>query len=252
MIRREHLIDTGPVRLVAALALLLLAIFAPVAATGASAQDVDALATRVQFLHGATDIGEVEVHVNGQGELEEFGYGDVSDWVDIDAGAVQITITAERTGFNYILFDAVYPVAAGNDFYLVISDALILGGAFDTAALPADTGRIQFTQASVNTPAVNVVVSGMDTPVSITYPKTSDAMDVPAGSYDFDIQLAETGDSVATVTGFTVEAGKSYELVVIGDPTSTDKPVEIKILETDAISSSDATPVASPVATPVS
>ncbi len=252
MIHRKPRFDGGPFHLVAALALLLLAIFAPVAATGASAQDSDALATRVQFLHGATDIGEVEVHINGQGELEEFGYGDVSDWVDIEAGAVQVTITAERTGFNYILFDAVYPAPAGNDFYLVISDALILAGAFDTAALPADTGRVQFTQASVSTPAVNVVISGMDTPVSIAYPKTSEAMDIPAGSYDLDIQLAETGDSVAAVTGFTVEAGKSYELVIIGDPTSSDKPVEVKVLQTDTIAASEATPEATPVATPVS
>jgi hypothetical protein len=230
----------------AALALLVLATISPIAGS-AAAQDADSLATRVQFVHGATDVGEVEVHINGQGELDEFGYGDVSDWIDIDPGSVRVTITADRAGFNYAIFDVVYPVPAGNDYYVVISDALILAGSFDTSPVADDSGRVQVTPASADTPAVNIVVSGTDISIPASYPKSSDSVELPAGSYDLDIQLAETGESLATVTGFTVTAGTSYQLVMVGDPTSDDKPIEIKVLETATSTGGVATPVASPV-----
>ncbi len=226
--------------------LVLVAIVSPLGAANVTAQDADPLATRVQFLHAATDVGDVEVHINNNNELDEFAYGDVSEWIDIDPGTARVTITADRTGFNYVIFDAVYPVPAGNDYYVDISDALILAGAFDTSALPADTGRVQVTHASINSPAVNIAISGSDTTIPLSYPRTSDALEVPVGTYDFDIQLEETGESIAMVTGFTVEAGTSYQLVAVGDPTSDDKPVEVKVLESDAISS-EASPEASPV-----
>jgi hypothetical protein len=237
---------TNPLRIMAALALLVLATISPIAGS-AAAQDADSLATRVQFVHGATDVGEVEVHINGQGELDEFGYGDVSDWIDIDPGSVRVTITADRAGFNYAIFDVVYPVPAGNDYYVVISDALILAGSFDTSPVADDSGRVQVTPASADTPAVNIVVSGTDISIPASYPKSSDSVELPAGSYDLDIQLAETGESLATVTGFTVTAGTSYQLVMVGDPTSDDKPIEIKVLETATSTGGVATPVASPV-----
>jgi hypothetical protein len=234
-------------RLVATLALLLLTAVAPFAGIGASAQSSDALATRVRFVHASTGTGQVEVHINGGGVLEEFSYGDVSDWVDIDPGSVRVTITADRAGINYSLFDANYPAPAGNDYYVVITDALVVAGTFDTSAISADNGRVQVVHASADTPAVNMLIGGTDQTIAATYPKTSDPIELPAGSYDLDLQLQETGDSLATLPGFTVEAGTSYVLVVMGNPTSEDKPVEIMVLDDPATA-----PTASPVATPVS
>ncbi len=226
-----------------AAALLILALFAPIMGMNAGAQSTDPLATRVQFLHASTDTGEVEVHINGSEKLDEFGYGDLSDWIDLDPGSVRVTIMADRAGFNYQLFDGVYPVPAGNDYYVVITDALILAGSFDTSPVAEGNGRVQVTHASADTPEINIVVGGADVTIPITYPKTSDAIELPAGTYDLDIQLAETGDSLATVTGFTVAADTSYQLVAMGDPASEDKPFEIRVLETGIT-------VAAPAATP--
>lgn len=233
--------------LLSAVALLILVALAPMVSMSAAAQGGDPLATRVQFLHAATDVGDVEVHINNSEELDEFGYGDLSDWIDIDPGSVRVSITVDRAGFNYLLFDGSYPVPAGNDYYVVISDALILAGSFDTSPVAAGNGRVQVTHASTNTPEVNIVVSGTDTTIPLAYPKTSDPLELPAGTYDLDIQLAETGESLAMVTGFTVAADTSYQLVAIGDPTSEDKPFEVRVLET-SVSAGD--PAATPGATP--
>jgi len=231
--------------LLAAIALLILAAFAPMMTMSAGAQDADPLATRVQFLHAATDTGEVEVHINNSEELDEFGYGEQSDWIDIDPGTVRVSITVDRAGFNYLLFDANYPVPAGNDYYVVISDALVLAGTFDTSPVEAGNGRVQVTHASADTPEVNIMISGTDTTIPLAYPKSSEALELPAGTYDLEIQLAETGDSLATITGFTVAEGTSYQLVAIGDPTSEDKPFEVKVLEAGIVEGA-ATPVATP------
>ena len=236
-------------RIGAALALLLLATVMPVA-DSAIAQDADPFATRVQFLHAATDAKELEVHINNDEVLDEFGYGDVSDWIEVDPGTVRLTITADRAGFNYILFDGGYPVPAGNDYFVVITEASIVAGVFDQSAAPADTGRVQVTHASIASPALNIVVSGTDQTFTVSYSQTSEALDLPVGAYDLDFQLAETGESVGSLTGFTVAAGSSYQLVAIGDPTSSDQPFEVKVLETTASTGGEATPAATPVATP--
>ena len=222
-------------------ALLLVASLLPLGATSASAQDIT---TRVQFHHAGTGTGMIEVRVNGEEVLDEFQYGDTSDWSEFDPGAVHITITADRAGFNYLLLDTVYPAPAGNDYYAVISDVLVLAGAFDRSEVPADASRVQVLQASVDTPAVNVVATGAeaDLATGLMYPQSSEAAELPAGTYDLEFTLADSGESVLTASGIVVEAGKSYQFVLVGTPGDEDRPLEVVVLETDLVAGGGATP----------
>ncbi len=212
-------------------------------ASGAGAQDIQ---TRVQVLHAGTDVGKIEVHINGNEVLDEFEYGDLSDWIDLDPGTVRFTITVDRAGFNYVIFDAGYPVPAGRDYYVVISDALILAGSFETAAVPGDGSFVQVTQASVDTPPVTVVATGADVELAtqLNYAATSDGGVVPAGTYSIEVTLSDSGESVLVQDGVVIEAGKSYQLVLIGSPGSEDKPLEIVLLSTElAAATAEASPV---------
>src|SRR4051812_41389231 len=141
---------------------MVVALVAPIGMSQASAQSDVVIQTRVQILHASPSLGKVEVHINDKEVLDEFSYGDQSDWIDLDPGSVRVTITADRAGFNYAVFDAVYPVPAGNDYTLVISDALILASAIDRSPALDGLARVQVVQASVDLPAVNVVASGSD------------------------------------------------------------------------------------------
>jgi hypothetical protein len=226
------------------LAVLLVAIASPLGVATVSAQDTS-IVTRVQFLHAGTDLGEVEVHLNGQGELEEFGYGDQSDWIALDPGSVQLTLTAERAGFNYAIFDGVYPVPAGNDYYVVITDEILITGAFDTASAVADqASRVQIVHASIDTPAVTVNASGETVALAteLAFPRTSESSPLPASTYDIEVALADTGDVVLTQPGVVIDAAKSYVLVLIGDPSNEDKPLEVVALESDLTEDSASTP----------
>jgi hypothetical protein len=230
----------------AAIALLLVMMtFAALAAQGGprrtAAQDIQ---TRAQVLHAAPGLGKIEVHFNNDEVADEFEYGDQTDWVDIDPGTVEVWITVDRAGFNYYVFDAVYPVPAGNDYYLVITDALVMGGAFNRDPLPDGTARVRITHASVDTPPINVVAtgSGVNLATSLQYARTSEYVEVPAGAVAGEISLADTGEVLLSLPGGTLEAGKTYEFIFMGEPGSTDHPLEVRMLVDDT--RVEATPVA--------
>lgn len=213
--------------LVAAIAMLMV----PAGIHRASAQDVE-VETRAVFLHASPNLGEVEVSLNWETQLEEFGYGDVSDWVNVPPGAVEVTMNAERRGFNYLVFDAVYPSPAGNDYYMIITEQLVVGGAFDRSPIPDGGARVQVIQGSVSLPAVNVVATGgtTDWATQLQYPRTSEYTVVPAGSYDLEVKLADTGQTVLTVPGVALTGDTVNELVIMGNLNDSDHPLEIRNL----------------------
>jgi hypothetical protein len=225
-------------------ATLVASLVAPVGLRRTVAQDEATIQTRVQVLHAATDLGEVEVYFNGDEKLDEFGYGDVSDWLDVDPGTVWVMISRDRAGFNYSVFDVVYPVLAGQDFYLVITDALVMGSVVNRDPVADGMARVRITHASVDTPEVNVATSGtlVQLATELGYGRTSEYVQIPAGTYDTEITLVDTGEVLATLPAGSVEAGRVYDFQLVGTPGDDDKPLTITPLVDDGRSS--ATPAA--------
>jgi len=213
---------------VAAIAVLMV----PAGIHRAAAQDV-AVETRAVFLHASPGLGEVEISINWETKLEEFGYGDVSDWIDIPPGAVEVTMNAERRGFNYMVYDAVYPAPAGNDYYAIITEQLVLAGAFDRSPIVDGGARVQIVQGSVSLPAVNVVATGTDVQFAtqLQYPRTSEYVVVPAGTYTLEVTLADSGQVALSAPNITLNGDMVYELVIIGNANDSDHPLEIRSLE---------------------
>jgi len=214
-----------------AMALLLM----PAGVHRAAAQDTSTavdVETRSVFLHASPSLGEVEVSLNWETQLEEFGYGDQSDWVDVPPGAVEVTIHTERRGFNYMVFDAVYPAPAGNDYYMVITEQLVLGGVFDRSPILDGGARVQVVQASVSLPAVNIVATGTDAnwATQLQYPRTSEASVVPAGAYNLEVRLDGSDEVVLTVPNVNLTGDTVNQLVIMGNLNDSDHPLEIRVL----------------------
>jgi hypothetical protein len=232
-------------RIVFALLLVVTAVAAVTGSTGTRLTVAQEIQTRAVVVHAATDLGKIEVHFNDDEVADEFEYGDQTDWIDVDPGTVQVWITRDRAGINYTVFNSVYPVPAGNDYYLVITDALVIGGVFDRSPLPDGTARVQFTHASVDTPAVNVVATGdVNLATQLAYARTSDNVELPAGTFDTEVRLADTGEVLLSVPGGTVEAGKVYQFILMGEPGDDDHPLEVRALESDAQQRGGGTPPA--------
>jgi hypothetical protein len=204
----------------------------PVAVQPAAAQDDLAIQTRVQVLHADPALDQLEVHINDDEVLDEFTYGQQSDWIAFQPGGARVTITADRAGFNYAVFDAVYPAPADNDYYLIITNPLVIGGVFDTNPIPDRGARVRIVQASVALPAVNVTAQGETNALArqLPYAATSAATVLPAGTYDIEVTLADTGERVLTAPGMMLEGDATYDLVLLGQPGDEDHPLELRPL----------------------
>lgn len=226
-------------------AMMLAGLLAPVGLQSVSAQDDLSIQTRVMVLHASPDLGKVEVHINYDEVLDEFEYGDQSDWIDFAPGGARVTITADRAGFNYAVFDAVYPAPAGNDYYLIITDALVLGGVFDTTPVPDGGARVAIVQGSVALPAVNVEATGANVSFAtqLAYGRTSESQAIPAGTYDIAVTLADTGEEAVTQTGVALDGNSSNVMVIMGEPGDENHPLEVRTLvDTTSEDSAASTP----------
>ena len=226
-------------------AMMVATLLAPVAQQSAAAQDDLAIQTRALIMHASPSLDKVEVHINYDEIVDEFTYGQMSDWTEFTPGAPRVTITADRAGFNYAIFDAVYPAPADNDYYLVISEALVLAGAFDRSPVPDGGARVTVVQGSVALPPVNVTATGEDAAwaTELGYGRTSEAAVVPAGTYDLEVTLADSGDVAISTPGLVLEGNSSYVLVIMGQPNDTDHPLEVRAL-VDTTEERTATPTA--------
>jgi hypothetical protein len=210
---------------------LLVSAFAGIATFGtapATAQDIE---TRVMWLHAGPSTGKVEVFIDNDEVLDEFEYGDLSDWIEFAPGAPRVTITADRAGFNYAIFDAVYPVPAGNDYHAIITDVLILTGVVDRSPIPDRGARVRIVQASVDTPEVNVVAASDNSNLAtqLAYSRTSEYVEVPAGSFEVAVNIASSGENALTQT-VELEGDMVYDLVLMGTPGDDDKPLTFTLM----------------------
>ncbi len=202
--------------------------------------------TRVQVLHASPPLGKVEVLFNGQKKLDEFTYGTTSDWIEVDPGVVRVTISRDRVGINYIVYDAIAPVVANEDYELILSDPLVIPVPVDRSPLPADTARVRVVHATVDVPAIDIAKKGGDVIIeNLKYGELSDPIEVPAGSYDLEARLHDTGEVALDLPGLTAEAGMVYQVVVYGTPGDSEAPLTVGVL-------SDAARTAMPAGTPTS
>ena len=218
----------------------------PAAVVPAAAQDDLDVPTRAVVLHADWSLGPVDVYINQDEVLHAFEYGQVSDWIDFEPGSVRVTITTDRSGLNYnsVAFDAVYPAPAGNDYFLIATSPLILGGIFDTSPIPDGGARVRIIQGAVDLRPVNVTANEEKTVLAqdLGYSSASDYTVVPPGTYDFNVTQAGTAKSVLTAPDMVLEANTTYELVIMGQPGDENHPLELRPLSDTTSESATPTP----------
>jgi hypothetical protein len=214
-------------------ATMLATLLAPAGTASApAAQETSSPRTRVKVLHADPTVEEFEVFIDGVEVLEDFAYGQASDWIDVAPGSARVTITADRAGFNVVVYDTVYPVPAGYDYSLIITEALVYGDVFDTSPVPEGSARVRVVHATFALPAVEVAAAGAagSFATEIAYPQTSDYEIVPAGPYDFEVTLADLGDVVLTAPGVDLKEDRVYDLVLMGQPGDANHPLKLRPL----------------------
>ena len=133
---------------------------------------------------------------------------------------------------NSVAFDAVFPAPAGNDYSLIVTTPLILGGVFDTSPVPDGGARVRIVHGAVDLRPVNVTANQKTSEFAqdLGYSSASDYTVVPAGTYDFDVTVTGTAESVLTAPGMVLEGNTTYELVIMGQPGDGNHPLELRPL----------------------
>jgi hypothetical protein len=177
---------------------------------------------QLRVVHASPDAPAVNVSVDGSTVLQDFGYGQASDYLTVPAGSHMVAIAASADP-STVVFDGPVMLADGVSYTIVAAGLLSGQPSFaplvltDVRSAPADgMARVEFVHVSPGTPAVDVAVAGG--PVifnDVSYGQDFSAT-VPAGTVDLEARLAGTSTVALPVPGATLEAGKVYTILAIG------------------------------------
>jgi hypothetical protein len=175
----------------------------------------------VDIVHASPDAPAVDVYVDGQLALSNLAFGSFSGWVPVPAGDHQVQVTATGAAPDTAVIDATVTLDAGVAYQVAATGTLanIAPAIFQTdlGALDANTARVRVIHASPDAPAVDVAVTGGDVLISnLAFPNASDALEVPAGTYDLEVRPTGTTDVALALPGVQLDGGMVYDIFAIG------------------------------------
>lgn len=187
-------------------------------AGAATAQD-DA---RVRITHASPDAPAVDIWVNGSPAITNLAFGQATDLIPLPAGSYDVAVTP--AGSTDPEADAVIAATLTLDAgaaYDVVATGLLANITasvypLDLSPLADGSARLGVIHASPDAPAVNILANGSPIVEDLMFPESSGYLDVPAGSYDVQVQVAESGATALDLPGTALDAGQVYQVVAIG------------------------------------
>jgi hypothetical protein len=175
----------------------------------------------INVVHASPDAPAVDVYLDGAVALEGLGFGEFSGWVPVPAGDHQVQVTPAGEAADAAVIDAPVTVEAGMAYHVAATGTVAeIAPAIYPVDLsaPADgSARVRVIHASPDAPAVDVAVAGGDVLIGdLSFPDASDALEVPAGTYDLEVRPAGTTDVALDLPGVELEAGMVYDVFAIG------------------------------------
>jgi hypothetical protein len=186
---------------------------------------VDAALAGVRVGHFSADAPNVDVYANGGAILTDVPFGTISDYMYVPAGTyrVQVVPTGASLEEGPVVIDAeltfdggtLTTVAATNELANITPVVLK-----DKPAPVADQAQIRVVHLSADAPTVDVAADGSKVKDAIfqdvKYGKAKAYATVPAGEYDLEVRPAGKKQAAFDIDPLTLEAGKSYSAMAIG------------------------------------
>lgn len=197
---------------------------------------------RVQVLHGASDVGLVDIYVTAPGAdittqapTLSANFLDASDQLEILASDYQIRITA--SGQKTPVFDSgTVPLQAGNDYLISAipnaatgdSPVALLVALDDAQVVLQDTmtgSDIRAIHAVADAPAVDIFLDGAATPAvdMLSFSELTNYLNVPEGDHTVTV-AADADNSVVVIDAapVTLTQGASYSVLAVGSLSGSD------------------------------
>jgi hypothetical protein len=174
--------------------------------------------TQIRIGHFSPDAPAVNVLAGGDTVLENVSFGQISDYLDVESGSLDVSIVPAAGGDSVIAEtltledDTTYTVLAIGE--LADIRPLVL-----TDDNESKEGRTQarFVHTSPDAPAVDVrVVDGPTLFRNVEFGETSDYIGVDAATYDIDVLPAGSEDAVLSLTDIEFAGGETVTVFATG------------------------------------
>jgi hypothetical protein len=186
---------------------------------------VDAALAGVRVGHFSADAPNVDVYANGNAILTDVPFGTISDYLYVPAGTYQVQVVPTGASLEEgpVVIDAeltfeggtLTTVAATNELANITPVVLK-----DKPAPVADQAQIRVVHLSADAPKVDIAPDGGSVKDAIfknlAYGKAKGYATVPAGEYDLEVRPAGEKKAAFDIDPLTLEAGKSYSAMAIG------------------------------------
>ena len=194
--------------------------------------------------HFSPDTPAVDVFVNGEAAITELAFPTITGWIDLPAGSYELAVAPAGAGIEaaaigpanfdlpagaYITVAAIGSLEAGTLAPQVLVE--------DYSEIAEDSARVSVFHAIEDAPAVDVLANGSAAITQLAYPgEIGDndglfTLDVPAGTYDFQVvPSGETEPVVLDLPGTELAAGSHYFVAAVGTLASPD--VVLAVTET--------------------
>jgi hypothetical protein len=179
--------------------------------------------SQIRIGHFSPDAPNVTVAIDGDAVLENVSFRDVSDYMEIDAGSIDVSVLP-ADGSDAVI-EATLDLESER-FYTVLAvgeldsiDAMILddefeGGEFE---LGRDEGMIRLVHCSPDAPAVDLrLADGGLLFENVAFGDAAQFLTVDADSYDLEVVPSGSDDVVLSLSDLTIDAGTVYTAVAIG------------------------------------
>jgi hypothetical protein len=186
---------------------------------------VDASLAGVRVGHFSADAPNVDVYADGSAILTDVPFGAISDYLFVPAGTYQVQVVPTGASLEEgpVVIDAeltfeggtLTTVAATNELADITPVVLK-----DKPEPIADQAEIRVVHLSADAPKVDVAPDGGSVKDAIVknlkYGKAKGYLTVPAGEYDLEVRPASKKQAAFDIDPLTLEAGKSYSALAIG------------------------------------
>jgi hypothetical protein len=172
----------------------------------------------VRVAHLSPDAPAVDVFVNGQRAVAGAAFKDVTGYLPVPAGQVNIRVTPANDT-TPVVIDATIRLNDGGN-YTVAATGLL--ASIQPIVLEDDRGttgqaKVRFVHASPDAPAVDIAVTGG--PVlfaNVPFRQASAYPQVPAGTYDLEARPAGSSAVALSVPGVALRGNTNYTIFAVG------------------------------------
>ncbi|MFW6320264.1 MAG: DUF4397 domain-containing protein [Halohasta sp.] len=186
----------------------------------------------VRGAHLSPDAPNVDVYVDGEAELEDVAYRDVSDYMEFEPGTYDVEVT-EAGDDEEVIYEDSLEVEAGTYTLAAVgedgedNEPLDVEVFEDDTSDPGDDARLSVVHASPDAPTVDVTddESGDALVEDLSF-GGRESLEAASGDYTVGVRPADDdGDPVATFD-VSLESGTVYTAFAVGYLEPDDAPVD--------------------------